>query len=210
MTTLPYDAVAASQALAAADPRLGDVIAQVGPPTFEPRALETLPALVRSIVYQQLSGKAAATIHGRVLDTFGADGALDPAALAAAEDDALRACGLSRAKTAAVRDLVGRHLDGSLPTRAELLGMPDEAVAEALTAVRGVGPWTAQMILLFNLGRPDVWPTTDLGVQEGYRLVAGLDERPTPRHLAEAGEAYRPWRSVAAWYLWRAVDLART
>ena len=207
---LPYDAVAASQALAAADPRLGDVIAQVGPPTFGPRALETLPALVRSIVYQQLSGKAAATIHGRVLDAFGADGTLDPAALAEAGDDALRACGLSRAKTAAVRDLVGRHLAGSLPTRAELLGMSDEAIVEALTAVRGVGPWTAQMILLFNLGRPDVWPTTDLGVQEGYRLVAGLDARPTPRALAEAGEAYRPWRSVAAWYLWRAVDLART
>jgi len=186
------------------------VIAQVGPPTFALRALDTLPALVRSIVYQQLSGKAAATIHGRVLDAFAPDGALDPAALAAADDEALRACGLSRAKTAAVRDLVGRHLAGDLPTRTDLLGMSDEAIVEALTAVRGVGPWTAQMILLFNLGRPDVWPTTDLGVREGYRIVAGLDDRPTPRDLGEAGETYRPWRSVAAWYLWRAVDLARS
>lgn len=210
MTDLPYDALAASQALAAADPSVGDVIARVGPPTFSPRPDETLAALVRSIVYQQLSGKAAATIHGRVLDAFGSNGRPDPAALAAAPDEALRACGLSRAKTAAVQDLVGRHLDGSLPTRAELLGMSDEAVVAALTAVRGVGPWTAQMVLLFNLGRPDVWPTTDLGVQEGYRVIAGLDERPTPRQLAEAGEPYRPWRSVAAWYLWRAVELARS
>ncbi len=207
---LPYDPVDASQALARADPRLGDVIARVGPPTFEVRAAETLPALVRSVVYQQLSGKAAGTIHGRVLEAFGTGGVLDPAALATAEDEALRACGLSRAKTAAVRDLVGRHLDGSLPTRTALLGMDDDEVVDALTAVRGVGRWTAQMILLFNLGRPDVWPTTDLGVREGYRLVAGLDARPTPRELEDAGETYRPWRSVAAWYLWRAVDLARS
>lgn len=206
---LPYDAVAASQVLAAADPRLGEVIARVGPPTFGLRTQETLPALLRSIVYQQLSGKAAATIHGRVLDAFGTDGQPDPAALAAAEDEALQACGLSRGKTAAVRDLVARHLDGRLPTHGDLRQMSDDEAVRALTAVRGVGPWTAQMLLLFTLGRPDVWPTTDLGVQEGYRLVAGLDARPTPRQLAEAGEPYRPWRSVAAWYLWRAVDLAR-
>ena len=209
MTDLPYDAVAASQALAEADPRLGDVIARVGPPTIAPRPDETVAALLRSIVYQQLSGKAAATIHGRVLDAFGADGVPDAAALAAATDEALRACGLSRAKSAAVRDLTARHVAGRLPPRANLIAMSDDEVVDALTAVRGVGPWTAQMILLFNLGRPDVWPTTDLGVQEGYRLVAGLAERPTPRALAEAGEPYRPWRSVAAWYLWRAVHLAR-
>ena len=204
---LPYDAVAASQALAAADPALGDVIARVGPPEIRYRPTETVDALLRSVVYQQLSGKAAATIHGRVLAAFG-DPA-DPAAVAAASDDALRACGLSRAKTAALRDLAGRHLDGTLPPRPALLAMPDEAVVDALTAVRGVGVWTAQMVLLFTLGRPDVWPTGDLGVQEGYRLVSGAAERPTARELDAVGELYRPWRSVAAWYLWRAVDLSR-
>ena len=185
------------------------MIARVGPPAIDLRPDETLPALVRSVVYQQLSGKAAATIHGRVLDAFAPGGTLDAAALRAADDEALRACGLSRAKAAAVRDLAGRDLDGALPARADLLEMADAEVTAALTAARGVGPWTAQMILMFNLGRPDVWPTTDLGVQEGVRLVRGLDERPSPRRLAEIGGAYAPWRSVAAWYAWRAVDLAR-
>ena len=205
----PYDAVAASQDLAAADPRLGDVIARVGPPSLTLRPDETLPALLRSIVYQQLSTKAAATIHGRVLDAFGDGAALDPGALAEAPDEALRACGLSRAKTAAVRDLVARQRAGTLPSRADLLGMADADVVAALTAVRGVGPWTAQMVLIFNLGRPDVWPTTDLGVQEGYRVIHGLDARPTPRELAALGAPYAPWRSVAAWYGWRALHVAR-
>lgn len=209
MTDLPYDALAASEDLAAADPRLGEWIARVGPPTLALRPDETLAALLRSIVSQQLSTRAAATIHGRVLDAFGRDGSPEAAAIAAAPDEALRACGLSGAKTAAVRDLVARHLDGSLPTRAALLAMSDEAVVEALTAVRGVGPWTAQMVLLFNLGRPDVWPTADLGVQEGFRVIAGLEARPGPRDLAEAGERYRPWRSLAAWYCWRALHLVR-
>lgn len=204
---LPYDAVAASQALARADPALGDVIARVGPPDVRYRPAETFDALLRSVVYQQLSGKAAATIHGRVLAAFG-DPA-DPAAIAAASDEALRACGLSRAKAAALRDLAGRRLDGSLPDRAALLAMPDGAVVEVLTAVRGVGRWTAEMVLMFTLGRPDVWPTGDLGVREGYRIVSGAAERPTPGELEAAGERYRPWRSVAAWYLWRAVDLHR-
>ena len=204
---LPYDAVAASRALARADPALGDVIARVGPPEIRYRPTETFDALLRSVVYQQLSGKAAGTIHGRVLAAFGDP--VDPAAVAAASDDALRACGLSRAKTAALRDLAGRHLDGTLPPRPALLAMPDEAAVDALTAVRGVGVWTAQMVLLFTLGRPDVWPTGDLGVREGHRIVSGATERPTPKALAAAGEPYRPWRSVAAWYLWRAVDLSR-
>ena len=211
MTTQPppYDAVEASRHVAAADPALGDVIAAVGPPTLEVRPAETLPALLRSIVFQQLSTKAAATIHGRVLEAFGEDGRPVPERLAAADVEALRACGLSRAKTAAVRDLVGRHLEGALPTRAELLAMSDAEVVRALTAVRGVGPWTAQMVLLFNLGRPDVWPTTDLGVQEGLRIARGLEARPTPRETAALGEPYAPWRSVAAWYCWRAVHRAR-
>ena len=209
---LPYDAVAASQALAAADPALGDAIARVGPPEIGYRPAETFDALVRSVVYQQLSGKAAGTIYGRVLAAFGdpdRPAALDPAAVAAAPDDALRACGLSRAKAASLRDLAARRLDGRLPDRAALLGLDDESVVGALTAARGVGVWTARMVLLFTLGRPDVWPVGDLGVREGYRIVSGMAERPTPAALAEAGERYRPWRSVAAWYLWRTVDLHR-
>ena len=193
----------------ASDARLAEVVAAVGPPTLTLRPDETLPALLRSIVYQQLSGKAAATIHGRVLDAFGDGHQPDSAALAEADTEALRACGLSRAKVVAVQDLVGRQLDGSLPSRKALLNLEDAVIIRELTAVRGVGPWTVQMMLMFNLGRPDVWPSADLGVQEGYRLISGAEERPKARELVEEGERYRPWRSLAAWYLWRAVDLSR-
>jgi len=206
-TPLPYDAVAGSHALAAADPRLAAVVAAVGPPTLEIRPDETLPALVRAVVYQQLSGKAAATIHGRLVALLG--GAVDAGALAATPDDALRACGLSRAKTAAVRDLAERHLDGRLPSRDALAAMSDDEATAALVAARGVGVWTVQMFLLFNLGRPDVWPVGDLGVQEGWRLAAGLAERPSARDLAAVGAPWAPWRSLAAWYLWREVDRRR-
>ena len=206
---MTYDPIAASQALAEADPRLGDLIARIGPPRITIRPDETLPALLRSIVYQQLSTKAAATIHGRVLAAFGDGETLDLDAIAEAEDDAVRACGMSRAKTAAVRDLVARQRAGTLPTRDALLAMPDADVIRELTAVRGVGPWTVQMVLLFNLGRPDVWPVADLGVQEGFRIIAGLDARPTAKEMVALGEPYAPWRSVAAWYGWRAVHEAR-
>ena len=207
--TPPYDLVAASQALAAADPRLAETIARTGPPVLTLRPAETLPALLRAIVGQQLSVRAAATIHGRVLDAFAPGGVLDLDALDAAPDDALRACGLSRAKTAALRDLVARQRAGTLPTRDALGTLPDGEVVRQLTAVRGVGVWTAQMVLIFNLGRPDVWPVADLGVQEGYRVVAGWEARPTARELAALGDPYAPWRSVAAWYLWRAVEQSR-
>lgn len=209
MSDLPYDARKASHELAAADARLAEVIAAVGPPTMALRPDETLSALLRSIVYQQLSGKAAATIHGRVLNAFGDGLQPDASALAAADTESLRACGLSRAKAAAIQDLVTRQLDGRLPSREALLDLDDASVIRELTAVRGVGPWTVQMLLMFNVGRPDVWPSADLGVQEGYRLISAAEVRPTARELAKHGERYRPWRSVAAWYLWRAVDRAR-
>ena len=206
----PYDAVAASQALAIADPQLAEVIARVGPPTITLRPDETLPALLRAIVSQQLSVKAASTIHGRVLTALAPEGTLDTAVVHAASDDEIRACGLSRAKTAALRDLAARQQAGTLPDRDALLAMPDAEAVRVLTEVRGVGVWTAQMVLMFNLGRPDVWPAADLGIQEGYRIVAGLSERPTARELAPLGDRFAPWRSVAAWYLWRAVELARS
>ena len=206
---LPYDAVGASRAVAAADPGYADLVAAVGPPRIEIRPDEMLNALARSITYQQLSTKAAATIHGRLLDAFADGDALDAARIRAADDDALRAVGLSRAKVAAVNDLAARHLDGRLPTRAALLGMTDAEATKALVAVRGVGVWTAQMVLIFNLGRPDVWPVADLGVQEGVRLTLGLDARPTAKQMVALGEPFAPWRSVAAWYSWRAVHRAR-
>ena len=207
---LPYDAVAASRALAEADPDYADLIAAVGPPRITVRPAETLDALARSITYQQLSTKAAATIHGRLLDAFAdSDGTLEADRIQAADDETLRACGLSRAKVAALRDLSARALDGRLPTRAALLAMPDAEATDALVAVRGVGVWTAQMVLMFTLGRPDVWPVADLGVQEGVRIVKRLPERPTAKAMVALGEPYAPWRTVAAWYSWRAVHRAR-
>ena len=201
------EAVAA--ALVAADPRLEPVFAAYGPFVPARTADETATALVRSVVYQQLSGRAAATIHARVLAAFGSGGMPDVEAIATAPLDALRACGLSRAKTLALHDIAERALDGRLPDRDALAAMSDADVERALVAVRGVGPWTAHMLMMFTLDRPDVWPVADLGVQEGYRLLSDADARPTPAELLAAGERYRPYRSAAAWAMWRVVDLVR-
>lgn len=203
------DPHAVAAALVEADSRLAPAIEAVGPPDLGPHEGEVADALVRSVVYQQLTGKAAGTIHGRVLTAFGDGVQADLAALVAAPEDALRACGLSRAKTLAVQDVAARALDGRLPVRADLLDMDDDEIERALVAVRGVGPWTAQMLMMFTLGRPDVWPVADLGVQEGYRILSGADTRPTASELAVEGERYRPFRSAAAWYMWRVVDLER-
>ena len=205
--SLPYDPHHAVQALAEADPVLGAFIAEVGPCTMEARGDEPFVALLRSIVYQQLSGKAAGTIHGRVLGLF--DGPPTPAVLLMLSDEALRGAGLSRAKLAALRDLAQKTLDRTVPDLAALHGMGDAEIIERLTAVRGVGPWTAEMVLMFNLGRPDVLPVADLGVRQGFRLLHGHDDLPDASTLQDYGERWRPWRSVASWYLWRVVDRAR-
>jgi 3-methyladenine DNA glycosylase/8-oxoguanine DNA glycosylase len=162
-------------------------------------------AIARSIVYQQLAGRAAATIWGRFRALT--DGpVLAPEAVLALDDAALRGAGLSGAKAAAVRDLALKTSTGAV--RLESLGRrSDDEVVEELCQVRGVGPWTAHMFLLFHLHRMDVWPTGDLGVRNGYRLAWALDEMPTPKELAELGEPFRPYRSVVAWYCWRAVDV---
>jgi DNA-3-methyladenine glycosylase II len=120
----------------------------------------------------------------------------------------LRSVGLSGAKTASIRDLAAKSLDGTVPLRG-LSRLSDEEIVERLSSVRGIGPWTAEMFLMFQLGRPNVWPVGDLGVRNGYRIAYGLDEMPTPKQLLPLGEAYRPYRSVAAWYCWAAVHLAR-
>jgi len=203
----PHRWAEAEQHLAAADPTLGDLIAAVGPCTIEPRGDAPYTALMRSVVYQQLSGKAAATIYGRLLERFGGT-VPEPAALAATPPDDLRAAGLSWAKTAALLDLARHAIDGALPPLDEVHALTDAELVERLTRVKGVGPWTVQMYLMFGLGRPDVLPDKDLGVQEGARILYGGD-RPSPAALLALGEAWRPWRTVASWYMWRAVDRAR-
>jgi methylated-DNA-[protein]-cysteine S-methyltransferase len=215
--TLPYDPDAALRALAAADPVLGKHIAKTGPLRLQLKDTEgTFAALAESIVYQQLSGRAAATIFGRVRALY-PGGRLDPKAVLATTDAELRAAGLSAAKLASLKDLAAKSLAGQVPTLAQLEGMDDEAIVERLTAVRGVGRWTVEMILIFRLGRPDVLPVADYGIKKGFarlfknpenggRARYGEGELPSATVLASRGERWRPFRSVASWYLWRALD----
>ena len=163
--------------------------------------------LVEAIVYQQLTGKVAQTIHGRFVALF--DGSQPtPEAVLAVPEASMRAAGLSAAKTASIKDLAMKVADGTVPL-GRVVRLPDEALIERLTVVRGIGRWTAEMFLIFTLGRLDVWPVDDYGVRSGYRLAYGLDETPTAKQLAPEGEQFRPYRTVAAWYLWRAVHMSR-
>ncbi|CAA9303995.1 MAG: DNA-3-methyladenine glycosylase II [uncultured Gemmatimonadaceae bacterium] len=188
-----------------ADPTLARLIRRLGPCTLEPRRDGThFDAVLRAIVYQQLSGKAAGTILGRVYAIYG-DRAPTPAELLATSDEALRAAGLSRQKQGYARDLAARVADGTLPVDA-LDAMDDEAIIAALASVKGVGRWTAQMFLMFRLGRLDVLPELDLGVQKGIQLAYGLERLPRPREVLEIGAVWAPYRSVAAWYFWRSLD----
>jgi methylated-DNA-[protein]-cysteine S-methyltransferase len=215
---LPFDPDSAVAELRARDPKLAALIDRVGPFRLELReTLDTFNALAESIVYQQLSGKAAATIFGRVRALF-PRGRLSPRALADVPDDALRGAGLSAAKLAGLRDLADRALRGEVPSVAALKKMDDERIIETLTRVRGIGRWTAQMLLMFRLGRPDVLPLDDYGVLKGFGRVYGLrrDERdkglPARARLEAHAERWRPHRSVGSWYMWRALELpgART
>ena len=189
------------------DPALGRHIARVGPYTLQPEGLTSVyESLARSIVYQQLTGKAAATIFGR-LEQLGADGRLPaPHAVADLDDSALRAAGLSGAKVKALRDLAARHEAGHLPSAAEAGDLDDDTLIARLSAVRGIGPWSVQMLLMFRLGREDVLPATDYGVQKGFQKVFRKKQLPTPKELLAWGERWRPHRTMAAWYLWRALD----
>lgn len=188
-----------------ADPTLAAVIARVGACRFEPRAEGThFEAVARSIVFQQLSGKAAGTIHGRFHDLYGGR-APAPAELLATEDAALRAAGLSRQKVGYLRDLAARVDAGDVPL-VDIETLSDESVVAALTRVKGVGRWTAQMFLMFRLGRPDVLPDLDLGVQKAVQLAYGLPTMPKPADVLRIGQPWAPHRTVAAWYLWRSLD----
>jgi DNA-3-methyladenine glycosylase II len=193
--------------LAAIDTRFVPVIEAIGPYAAKRRNPDGhFGALVRSIVYQQLAGAAASAIHGRF--RLLVDGKLTPEAVLALPEEALAGAGLSGAKRASIRDLATKVADGTVPLR-RISRLDDEAIVERLVTVRGIGRWTAEMFLLFQLGRMDVWPVDDLGVREGWRLIQGLVERPTPKALAVEGERYRPIRSVAAWYCWQAVHIER-
>ena len=197
---------AADAALAAADPAMARLVERFGPAALPVRraAGGYFGALAAAIVYQQLAGRAAAAIHGRFAALF-ADGTPTPEAVVATPDPVLRSAGLSGSKAASIRDLAERVADGRLRLD-DLPRRRDEEVIERLVTVRGIGRWTAEMFLIFTLGRLDVWPVDDYGVRTGYARAHGLAERPTPVELTLLGDVYRPWRSVAAWYCWRAVE----
>ena len=203
-----FDMDAAAAHLAKRDRQFGRWIERIGPLPQEgwTKPFDTVDSLARSILYQQLSGKAAATIVGRVEEACGSR-KLTCAALGSIDDARMRACGVSGNKTLALRDLAARSLSGEVPSQRELSSLHHDEIIERLTAVRGIGRWTVEMLLMFRLGRPDVLPIDDFGVQNGFRLAYGLRGMPKPRALAEFGARWAPYRSIAAWYLWRAVDL---
>lgn len=214
---LPFDADEALAHLRASDARLGALIDRVGPFTLRlgssPSPFE---ALLESILYQQLNGKAAATIHGRVRQIYGGDPS--PQALLDTPEERLRAAGVSGNKIKAMRDLSARTLDGTVPSHRAIGKMADADIVERLTEVRGIGPWTVEMLLIFRMGRPDVLPVTDYGVRKGYALTfmrlpkhraLEAGDLPKPDVVFKRGLRWAPFRSVASWYLWRACDLAR-
>ncbi len=222
-----YDSALACRELSAADTKLGRLITRAGPFTMKIASAQSpFEALVESIVYQQLHGKAAATIHRRLLEGFvplvgpGVDGIAAPPSpqhFIDCPNEQLRAAGLSHNKSLALRDLAAKTIDGTVPTLARIRRMSNDAIIEHLTQVRGIGRWTVEMLLIFRLGRPDVLPTGDYGVRKGFALTFGKlkpADKVTPADLPTAAEMERrakrwyPWCSVASWYLWRACDLA--
>ena len=215
---LPFDPDEAIAHLRTRDAKLGALIDRVGP--FALR-LDPSPSpfesLLESILYQQLHGKAAATIHRRVREFFGGDPA--PQAMIDTPDERLRGCGVSGNKIKALKDLAAKTLDGTVPTHAAIKKMPDADIVERLTEVRGIGPWTVEMLLIFRMGRPDVLPVTDYGVRKGYALTfmkipktraLAAEDLPKPDVVFKRGQRWKPFRSVASWYLWRACDFARS
>jgi len=198
------------QYLSATDPRMAALIARSLRYNIKPAPLiRPFDALAESIAYQQLSGKAAATIFGRVRALYPRRKYLDPEKILATPDESFRAAGLSRSKIAAVKDLAAKTIDGTVPSARAIARMSDEEIILRLTEVRGIGRWTVEMLLLFDLGRPDVWPVDDYGVRKGFAKIFGRRKLPTPKQLMKFGEKWRPYRSVAAWYFWRALDVPK-
>jgi DNA-3-methyladenine glycosylase II len=195
--------------LCRADKVLARLIKKVGPCTMKPHRQRTpFVALVTAVTHQQLNGTAAMTILKRVLALYPGKRFPTPEDILATPDDRLRTAGLSRAKVAAIKDIAAKTVTGIVPgSRAAIMKLSNEEILERLTSVRGVGPWTVEMLLMFTLGRLDVLPATDYGVRKGFALAFGWKDLPTPKELLEYGERWRPHRSTAAWYLWRALEL---
>jgi DNA-3-methyladenine glycosylase II len=205
---LPFDPVEAIAHLKKNDPKLAVLIDRVG--DFKLRldpAPSPFESLVESILYQQLHGKAAATIHRRVREFFGGDPT--PEQLLGVPDDPLRAAGVSGNKIKAMRDLAAKTLAGIVPSNATIKKMPDADIVERLTEVRGIGPWTVEMLLIFRMGRPDVLPVTDYGVRKGFQILYRKRALPSPKQLLKHSEKWQPHRSIAALYLWRIAETAK-
>jgi DNA-3-methyladenine glycosylase II len=218
-----YDAAQACADLSLSDPKLGKLIQRVGPFTMRLASAQSpFEALVESIIYQQLHGKAAATIHRRMIESFhhicGIGNHPDPQHLLDCPNEQLRAAGLSHNKSLALRDLAAKTIDGTVPTLARIRRLSDEAIIEHLTQVRGIGRWTVEMMLIFRLGRPNVLPVDDYGVRKGFALTFGKlkptdkvtpMDLPKPDVMRRRAKKWQPWCSIASWYLWRACDLAK-
>ena len=206
MTVVPIDNGAAARKLAASDPVLAGIIKSAGPCPLTPTPnVDLFQALLRSIIYQQLHGKAAAAIHGRVVKLMPD---VNAAALETLPDAALRAAGLSANKLLAVRDLASRTIDGTVPAAESVATLDDDELIERLTKVRGVGPWTVQMLMIFYLGRPDIMPTGDFGIRKAFSLLYRRGRPVKPEVILRHSKRWQPHRSVASWYLWRSLDPA--
>jgi DNA-3-methyladenine glycosylase II len=211
-----YDTALALRHLAAADAKLGALIERVGPFALRVKSTHSpFEALLEAILHQQLHANAARAILGRLLALFG-DLHPQPEQLLAVPDEMLRAAGLSQGKLLALRDLAAKTLDGTVPSLTLIRRLPDEEIVERLSRVRGIGDWTAEMLLIFRLGRPDVFPGTDYGIRKGYLLTFGKTRKgeaitaamlPKPEQMQRRAGRWKPWRSVASWYLWRACEL---
>ena len=194
--------------LSKSDKILRGLIKQVGECTLKTKNHRSpFEALLQSITYQQLNGTAAATILKRVLALYPKRRFPTPQDILETSDELLRGAGLSRAKVAAIKDLAAKAISGVVPSLGAIKKLSDEEIVARLTTIRGIGPWTVEMLLIFYLGRPDVWPVTDYGVRKGFARMYRRKDLPAPKELLEFGERFRPHRSIAAWYFWRALEL---
>jgi DNA-3-methyladenine glycosylase II len=215
---LPYDPIAAVEHLSNACPKLATLIERAGPLKLKiDSRVSIFESLLESILYQQLNGKAAATIHARFRELYSGDPS--PKALLSTPDELLRGCGVSSNKTRAMKDLAERTLDGTVQEYAALKKMSDEEIITRLSTVRGIGRWTVEMLLIFRLGRADVFPVTDYGIRKGFALTylrlhktraIEAADLPKPAIMEKRAKKWAPYRSVASWYLWRACDLAKS
>lgn len=200
----------AVSALIKKDKRLGQLIERAGPFALEIEHMQTpFDSLAEAIIYQQLTGKAAATILSRIRALFPHSRFPTPDDILKIPEDALRGAGASRAKIAALKDLAEKTKTGMVPSLSEMERLSDEELVRALVAIRGIGRWTVEMMLIFRLGRPDVFPSTDYGIRKGFGLTYRIPDLPLPKYIEEYAERWRPYRTIASWYLWRAVELAK-